>query len=405
MIVSLHHYIKNMVFNKTDTTWKVLAGGAFNQVYINSDATLVFKAVHNTELGTDTPERSVRLWNLLNPNLKPKAKISTIMIDNVATQGWTCPYVPSKHGQALTEKKLARLTEQQRYELVHENRKAYRDALIDPKLKDREDAAVAFAQIDIYNRTGRIIVDAAVPGNFMVTKSHGVVCVDIGMALLLEDKEAACLDMYARKKSIVSNDAWKEVHTEINQHILQNKDVLLSKTAAMTKALLFIKAYRPDIANVDFLEDTRNVEQLAQAYDTSTDSALAQDNPGMALLEEKQPMALIGVKKSCEKVLLDYIQSRGELGENKIFKASRVTQYFRNTLLTKLKIDSAQLLIKKIHAAGSIDAIQVVLSEASIPTLEKGLKSGFAASLGRCKIISQASSSPELTHTKATKLS
>lgn len=394
-----------MVFKKTDTTWKPLAGGAFNQVYINSDATLVFKEVHNTEFGTDTPERSVRLWNLLNPNLKPKAKIATIMIDGIPVQGWSCPYVPSKHGQTLTEKEHARLTEQQCDELVLANKKAYRDVLANPTLKDKEDTEVASAQIDIYNRTGRIIVDAAVPGNFMVTKSHGVVCVDIGMALLLEDKEAACLDMYARRKSIVSNDAWEQVHTEINQNILQNKDVLLPKTAAMTKALLFIKACRPDIANVDFLRKDRNVvEQLAKAYDTSTDPA--QDNPGMALLEKKQPMDLINMKKSCEKVLLDYIHSRGELGENKIFTASRITQYFRNTLLTKLKTESAQLLIKKIHAAGSIDAIKTALSEASDPTLEKGFKSGFAASLGRCKIISQVPpSSPELTHTKATKSS
>ncbi len=394
-----------MIFKKTDTSWKSLAGGAFNQVYINSDATLVFKEVHNTEFGTDTPERSVRLWNLLNPNLKPKAKITTIMIDGVATQGWTCPYVPSKHGQTLTEKELARLTEQQRYELVLANKKAYGRVLADPELRDKEDAAIASAQIDIYNRTGRIIVDAAVPGNFMVTKSHGVVCVDIGMALLLEDKEAACLETYARRKSIVSNHTWEQVHAEMNQNILQSKAVSLPKTAAMTKALLFIKTYRPDIANVDFLKNTRNVEQLAQAYDTPTDTT--QDNPGMALLDKEQPMALISMKKSCEKVLLDYIQSRGELGENKIFKASRVTQYFRNTLLTNLKIDSAQLLIKKIHAAGSIEEIQNELSKASkFPTLTKGFKSGFATSLGRCKIISQVPlSSPELTHTKATKLS
>lgn len=78
------------------------------------------------------------------------------------------------------------------------------------------------------------------------------------------------------------------------------------------------------------------------------------------------------MKKSCEKVLLNYINSRGELGENKVFKASRITQYFRNTLLTNLKIDSAQLLIKKIHAACSIEEIQKELSKASnFPILAK----------------------------------
>ncbi|MBP6919190.1 MAG: hypothetical protein KBB94_09775 [Legionellaceae bacterium] len=388
-----------MLFKKA-YTWRPLAGGSFNQVYINNEATLVFKEAHSIEFSTDTPERSVRLWNLLNPNLKPEAKIATIVIDGQQVQGWTSPYVPSKHGQTLTKKELSRLTEEQRAQLVSANKRADKNVIINPKLRDIEDTEIARAQIDIYNRTGRIIVDASVPGNFMVTKSHGVVCIDIGMALLLEDKETACLDMYARRKSFVSNSTWETVHTDMHDRILKDPVGPLPKTAAITKALLFIKAYRPDIASVDFLKNTKHVEQLAQAYDTSTDTA---HDTGIALLEKEQPMNLISMKKSCEKVLLNYINSRGELGENKVFKASRITQYFRNTLLTNLKIDSAQLLIKKIHAACSIEEIQKELSKASnFPILAKGHKSGFATSLGLCKIISQVTpSSPELTHTKA----
>lgn len=387
-----------MLFRKA-SKWKPLAGGTYNQVYLNTEATLVFKEVHNTEFDTDTPERSVRLWNLLNPHLRPKAKIATVIIDRVKVYGWTCPYVQSKYETTLSQESLIGLTEQQRIEHRARNKVAYVNAMRDPTLKNQEDEDIANALINIYNRTGRIVVDAAGSGNFITTAAHGVVCVDIGMALLLEDKETNCLDMYARRNSFVSNNAWEQVHTDLHSRVLKDKNLLFPKTAAMTKALLFIRAYRPDIAHVNFLKNYQAVEQLGQAYDVASDTA---HETGMALLDKEQPVMLISLKQNCERVLLDYIHSRGALDENKTFKARGITQYFRNALLTTLKVDSAQLLIKKIQAAHSIEEIQRELSKASsLPILLKGRNSGFSTSLGLCKIISQVPpSSPELTHTQ-----
>ena len=341
----------------------------------------------------------MRLWNLLNPHLRPKAKVATVIIDRVKVYGWTCPYVQSKYETTLSQESLIGLTEQQRIEHRALNKVAYVNAMRDPTLKNQEDEDIANALINIYNRTGRIVVDATGPGNFIVTASNGVVCVDMGMALLLEDKETNCLDMYARRNSFVSNNAWEQVHTDLHSRVLQDKNPLFPKTAAMTKALLFIRAYRPDIAHVNFLNNYQTVEQLAQAYDVASDTA---HETGMALLDKEQPDMLISLRQICERVLLDYIHSRGALDENKTFKARGITQYFRNALLTTLKVDSAQLLIKKIQAAHSIEEIQRELSKASsLPILLKGRNSGFSTSLGLCKIISQVPpSSPELTHTQ-----
>jgi hypothetical protein len=89
---------------------------------------------------TDLPERSVRLWNEINPDLEPEATlISTEMGD-----GWACPFI--KGVQA-------------------------------------SDHEMSVALIDIFNRTGRIVVDATAPENFIKTPSGKVVCIDIGMAL------------------------------------------------------------------------------------------------------------------------------------------------------------------------------------------------------------------------------
>src|SRR5580700_3629836 len=44
----------------------------------------------------DDPERAVRLWNAINPNVFPPAKLVSIPTKSGPIKGWTCPYLTSK---------------------------------------------------------------------------------------------------------------------------------------------------------------------------------------------------------------------------------------------------------------------------------------------------------------------
>lgn len=393
--------------------WIFLGGGGFNLVYGNAKLGLVFKEAHHTDLGTDTPERSVRLWNIINPDLKPKAKLATIIVDGKKIHGWTCPYVRTHHhsktfladdestftdidSSSIDTKSISTDNESISTENKESSPKIispfkqdkalYAKAMQDPATRIAEDQAIVTALIDIYNRSGRVIVDAGVPGNFVTTEPSKAVCIDIGMALLLEKKETECLNTYARRPSITSNTAWESVHDEMNNKILNTKNPLLPQTVQMTKVLLFIRTFRPDITNVDFLTKTENqaiIKKLAEAYDSKS---VEDHTEATNLLNEIRPVNLITMKEACTKKLLDYIQSRGTLEEGKKFRASWITKNFRNKLLTLLKVDAAQLLIKKINTAQSVDEIQKAINAASNQKILH--HSSFKTVLGTCKIIS-----------------
>ncbi len=369
--------------SETDN-WLLLAGGGFNVAYVNPESRLVFKRVMNDKFTTDSPERSVRLWNLFNPTLKPKAKVVTLIIDGKECQGWTCPYVKTKYSPTTT------CTEED----VEIDRMSYRNAMMNTDIQNEEDETIARALLGIYNRTGRIIIDASIPGNLIVTAENKVVCVDVGMALTLEEKEDQCLHRYARRKSIVSNEAWESVHRDgIDDRILKDKKSMLPKTLMTTRALLFIRAHRPDISNVDFLNnDPTLLAQLSNAYDAEI------KNDAIQSLEDKQPLSLSGVKNACTEELQKYIDSRGSMDENRKFTASRLTKWFRNELVVGRKVDYAEKLIGKINQARSIDEIESALNDASDnPSFSKGWMSGFMRCIGLCKVISQVQYSRELT--------
>lgn len=170
------------------------------------------------------------------------------------------------------------------------------------------------------------------------------------------------------------------------------------QTAAITKALLFIRSFRPDIHNVDFLKENNTyITQLAEAYENNKDEAY---DKGIELLKAKQPVSLSSIKKSCENALMNYIQSRGSLNEKNIFRASTITKYFKNVLLTGQKVAKAQEIIKTINNAKSLTEIAAILeSNSKDSLLTKGFNSKFGACLGLCKMISQVPASAELTHT------
>ena len=108
--------------------WYYLGSGNYNDVYVDEGGRKVFKiqkkkhALESDEefeelLAMDKKERSVRLWN----------QICGVGEAEEYEDGWTAPYIDGN---------------------------------------DASEMDIAHALVDIYERTGRIVVDAAVRGNF-----------------------------------------------------------------------------------------------------------------------------------------------------------------------------------------------------------------------------------------------
>jgi len=119
--------------------WSLLGEGAYNIAYINPQGTLVLKIQKDKPYDTDLPERSVRLWNEINPHCTPEAYV----VNTKYGMAWVCPFIK---GRQATDDEMSN------------------------------------AIIDIYNNTGRIVVDATAKNNFITTHKGKVVCIDIGMA-------------------------------------------------------------------------------------------------------------------------------------------------------------------------------------------------------------------------------
>ena len=214
---------------------------------------LFFKVAKSPEEGEpdnpvrnmDNYARSIRIWNEINPNLSPPASIQEITINGKKFIGWVCPYVEGVQAS---------------------------DAEISQKL------------IDIYNKTGRIIVDATAKNNFLKTPSGNIVCIDIGMAVKLESRDESKLHGLKRQSSFASLEAWdKMVDAYSEWFSTEPKNIQSPQTIQTIKALLFIKQHRPDLSNIQFLQHGgQELSILAQAFD------LEHPNPNAPLPTKEQ---------------------------------------------------------------------------------------------------------------------
>lgn len=333
------------------TKWSPLGEGTYNRVYLSDDGLSVLKIQKDKDDIADSPERSVRLWNEINPHLAPPAYIEKT---EEFGEGWICPFV---------------------------------------KGKQASDSQISNALIDIYNRCGRIVVDAASPKNFITTTTGQVVCVDIGMALQMDWREEVYFDNIARRRSTISLTAWEKIHEAYNDYF-QTCKKSLPTTIDTTKALLFIKSMRPNIFDASFLKQKPElVTKLAAAYDEKDVRGALID------LDKNTPISLDNIRASCIKELKKYIDTRGLINKSDIFEPNLVTKFFRNNVLTTFKVEQTRQLIKKIETAGSIDALQETIEQCqeNKELVKATFRSGLSSSLGKCLIILEvAKQNPEM---------
>lgn len=215
--------------------WKFLGKGGFNRVWLSPDRRLVFKErkPKHKDAKTDSPRRCVELFNIINdPYLSDTEQAFVSEHGN----GWFSPYIDG--GEASNE------------EIFH-------------------------ALIDIYNRTGRIVLDATLPGNFR-KKGDKVICVDVGVAVQLETRnksfpeltrcrsEASLEYVNNFKEPFLLESFYKEILTKS----ADSPKIIDPKIINLLKALIVIKLNRPDIMDVDFLKSNPDlIALLAEGFD------------------------------------------------------------------------------------------------------------------------------------------
>lgn len=207
--------------------------GGFNFVFIDQTKTLIFKIQKEKRImEMDEPERAVRVWNEIHS--PPKDKEAYVYVDEELGKGWICPYI---------------------------------DGYQPP------DSELASAVLEVFNRTGRIVVDAPSPRNFVKEKKTGLIyCVDIGFALRLNahDKSNSHHKLSRRTPSIASMEGWKKIEEAYSRKagfFDQTSSDGKSETVAIIKALLFICSRRSEDFNANFLkENTSAIAILEAAY-------------------------------------------------------------------------------------------------------------------------------------------
>lgn len=352
-------------------TWAPLKSGEYNDVYKSSDGLWVLKIqksdINKEVVDLDTPERSVRIWNELNPDFNT----AYVEENTPYGKGWVCPFIAGEQAS---------------------------------------NTQIFGALIQIFNQHGRIVIDAPSSGNFLVTSDKKVVCVDVGMCLQLEQRTHLNFTQPLRRASVISRKTMHNLKGAYDECFTKTpKDYSLCVKAI--KALLFIKNYRPKINNAGFLfvnNDLLNL--LAGAYDkkyvidalmqldnldtTPTKNSLEEpgtiDGQELQELNSSNSIVLSSAKSTCSNALDQYIYSRGWLSKDGLFSPSRKTLLFRDTMLTNTKVQCARALKRNIQQADTLEEMDEyihVTNEFNNRLNTKHTVSGLGTSLAKCHFI------------------
>lgn len=362
--------------------WWLLGEGAYNKAYVNDDSTLVFKIQkkkNDTTDTYDTPERSIRLMTELYPDMPLGAQLHE---DPQLGKGWTFPFI---HGRPAKDLEMVKVI------------------------------------IDIFNRTGRIMLDGCINRNFITTYSNHptypnkIFCIDVGMTVRLQAEEEIMVSGKSRRKSQTSHNIQR--NEEIGLYYKSwshstTKDLIATH---LIQALLLIREHRPSIVDVSFLKDNSAfIKKLGFLYQKNLELTILKANKELS--PEEQALALLEFKKlpertdaalreldamiaeaeartraakeTCRNLLHAYIKTRGIIDEKThTFKPSFTTYWFRNRSLTLFKIQKTKDIISAIDNANSDEAIKTILQQAKSDkkAVQSFFHSGLDSTLSRCE--------------------
>ncbi len=127
---------------------------------------------------------------------------------------------------------------------------------------------IAQKLLEIYERTGRIVVDAFITSNFVKTANGNIVCIDVGAAFFLESRPGL-----AQNHSQVSLDTWNG-NAEYTPMSGIYRKVFAKHSRIIVdveKALLYLQMHRPDFRSVSaMLRQGSLINLLALSYDENS---------------------------------------------------------------------------------------------------------------------------------------
>ena len=256
-----------------------------------------------------------------------------------------------------------------------------------PYIQGREanDQEIAKALVDIFQRTGRIVLDAPAKNNFISTFDGKIICIDVGFAFRLKPT-------LKHSASQTSLNEWSLFKSEYQNHFFQRPylKAYYPQTIAIIKALLFLQNHLAEFKNLDFLyEYPDTARYLASIYEYNL-------NIHMSIIQrEIQEIIYYSAQKlklRCIEALMDYLKSR--CLQNSVFEdyqkkpsiippsleLSWMSYLFRNHVLTTQKIHLAQTHIGHLLQCQTIPHIRHAINQLSDPQPNSNLH-GFPTGL------------------------
>lgn len=203
--------------------------GTYNLAYISNDGQWVLKAPINWDGQTDLPERAVTIWNQINPCFPAQVLYRVLGNGQVEVRAWKAPFIC---GTRPTHSEIVKKI------------------------------------LEIYDRTGRIVVDAFVTSNFVKTVDGNIVCIDVGNAFFLECRPDSIL---ARQHSQTSLDTWQGDLFENYQRAFKTEQGRYGEIINAIKALLYVQKQRPDWYRASTLS-AAEICEYAEQYDALLES-------------------------------------------------------------------------------------------------------------------------------------
>lgn len=216
------------------------------------------------------------------------------------------------------------------------------------------DAEISQKIIDIYQRTGRIILDAPVKQNFICTPYDEVICIDVGFAFQIYSNPR-------REPSFTSLNQWQNFKHQFNYDFFHRsqKNPFFSQTVHTIKSLIFLQKHLPNLKDCQFLFDHPSIARyLSNCYDKG-------DNiPTYELkvtLEHIEFHSFEQVQKRCIQNFMNYLELRCLIDEHFLnfkenprnfsgeLKLSWYSYLFLDRELTLQKIKWAQRQIQYIN--------------------------------------------------------
>ena len=284
--------------------WIEISEGKHQTARLNLSHTRLFRYPKKPDDSTNQPHRLARIWNEMHPDSSFEAFVHN---DVELALGWVSPFIP---GRESTDKEIS-------------------DEVL-----------------NIYQSSGRIVVNAPALNAFTTGLNGKTKCVDVSMALKLGNH----LFRSASYESLISAGEMNTIKCPSfwMQHMAQKINTIYT-----IKALLFIQKYRPDIWDMSFLKIYPSLlERLANAYDLESSV-----NVALNLLTECKPINFDHLKTQISSKITLYIQNRGEIHAQS-FIPNRVSRWFRDPETTELRINQAVHLKDKIERAPNFETMR-----------------------------------------------